>query len=111
VLRFRDLRIAKAVFQAMHLGLHREQTAECAAGLLEDGAAGVREAVLREIPDGQGGRLQNSSGVRLVQPGHHLQEGGLAGAVRAAEADPFTVRDLPRDAIEQDTVPEGLGEL
>ena len=47
--------------------------------------------------------------VRLVEPGHHLQQGGLAGAVRPAQADPLAIGDLPRDVVEEDAVAEGLG--
>ena len=67
---------------------------------LEDGAAGVGEAVLRQVADGQRRRLEDGARVGLVEPGHHPQQRGLAGAVRAAQADALAIGDLPRDVVE-----------
>ncbi len=52
-----------------------------------------------------------AAGVRLVEAGEHLEQRGLAGAVRPAQADTVAVADLPGDVIEQGAVAEGLGEV
>ena len=91
--------------------LDREQLLERAAGLFEDRAAGVGQTVLRQVADRQRRRLENRPAVGLVEPRHHLEQGGLAGAVRAAEADALAIGDLPGDVVQQDTVAERLGEL
>jgi len=36
----------------------------------------------------------------LAQPGKQLQQGGLAGAVRAEQAEQLPGRDVERDAVE-----------
>ena len=95
----------------MHLRLHVEQRLEGAAGLLEDGAARVGEAVLRQVADGQPGRLDDGAGVGLLETGQHLEQRGLAGAVRAAQADAVAVADLPGDVLEEGPDAEGLGEV
>ena len=72
---------------------------------------GVGEAVLRQVADRQVGRLDDAAGVRLVEPGQHLEQRRLAGAVRPAQADAIAVADLPGDVVEQRAVAEGLGEV
>ena len=79
-------------------------------GFVEDGAARAGEAVLGEVADRERGRLDDGSGVGLFEACHHAEQGGLARAVRAAEADPFTVGDLPGDVVEENPVAEGLGQ-
>ena len=71
----------------------------------------MRQAVLRQVADGQVGRLDDAAGVRLVEPGQHLEQRRLAGAVRPAQADTIAVADLPGDVVEQRAVAEGLGEF
>ena len=103
--------VAEAVLDVVHLGLHVEQRLEGAARLLEDRAARVGQAVLRQVADGQARRLDDGAGVRLLEPGQHLEQRGLAGAVRAAQADPVAVPDLPGDVFEQGADAEGLGDV
>ena len=43
---------------------------------------------------------ENSSGVGLDQPGDHIEAGGLAGAVRAEQADNFALLHLNGDAFD-----------
>ena len=68
------------------------------------------QAVLRQIADGQPRGLDDQAAVRLVEAGEHLEQGRLAGAVRAAEADPLAVVDLPVDGVEEDAVAKRLAE-
>ena len=111
VLVLRDRRVAKPVLDVVHLGLDVEQRLKRAAGFLEDRAARVRQPVLRQVADRQVGRLDDRARVRLVEAGEHLQQRGLAGAVRAAQADAVAVRDLPRDVVDQGAVAERFGEV
>ena len=110
VLAFGNRRVAQPLLERVHLGFHREQRAERAGGFLEDGPAGVGQAVLRQIADRQRRRLEDGAAVRLVEPGHHAQQRGLAGAVRAAQAHPLARSDLPGDVVEQDAVAESFRE-
>ena len=100
--------VAEALFDVVHLGLHGEQPIEGRAGFFENGAARVRQAVLREISHGQRVGLDDGAAVGLVEPGEHLEQRGLAGAVRAAQPDALAIRDLPRDVLEQDAIAERL---
>jgi len=111
VLGLRNRLVAEPVFQRVHFGFHRQQLAECARRFVEHRTSGVVEAVLRQVADGQSGRLEDGAFVGLVEPGHHLEERGLARAVGSAEADALPIRDLPRDVVEEDAVAEGLGEV
>ena len=102
--------VAEPLFERGDLVAHVEQRLEGEAGLLDQRAAAVVEAVLRQVADGQPGRLDDRAGVGLLEPGEHLEQRGLAGAVRAAEADALAVVDLPADRVEQDAAAEGLAE-
>ena len=42
----------------------------------------------------------------LLQPRHDSEKRGLTGAVRPAEAHSLAPRDLPRDVIQQNAIPE-----
>ena len=86
-----DRRVAEPLLERVHLGLHGEQLPNALRRFVEDRAAGVGEAVLRQVADGQRGRLEDGAGVGLVEPGQHPQQRGLAGAVRAAQADALAV--------------------
>ncbi len=110
VLRFGDARIAEAPLEAVHLGLDCQERRERARRLLEHRVAGVREAVLRQVADGERRGREDGARVGLVEARHHPEEGGLAGAVGAAEAHALTVGDLPGDVVEEGAVAEGLGE-
>ena len=57
-------------------------------------------------PDG----LDDEARVGLLEPGEHLEQRRLAGAVRPAQADALAIVDLPADRVEQHAIAEGLGE-
>ena len=103
--------VAEPLLERVHLGLLVEQLGEGDRRLVEERPPAVVEAVLRQVADGQAGRLDDLARVGLVEAGQHPQEGRLAGAVRAAEADPVALADLPGHVLEQDAVAEGLVEL
>ena len=103
--------VGETMLDVVHLGFDVEQGLKRAAGLLEHRAPLMREAVLRQIADGEAGGLGDDSRVRLVDVGQDLQQRRLAGAVRSAQPHAFPVTDLPGDAIEERAVSEGLGEF
>jgi hypothetical protein len=111
VFSFRNRGITEPLLEIVHLGLDGEELGERARHLFEHGAARMREAVLRKIPDGEGRRFQDGAGVGLVETGHHAQQRRLARAVRSAQSDALAVGDLPRHMVEKHTVAEGLGEF
>ena len=55
----------------------------------------------------------DGAGARLDEPEHRLEEGALAGAVRAAEADELPLGDPERDVVEDGVIadldPDALG--
>ncbi len=89
-----------------------------AGAAAEEGAYGLPRAavrLLREVADGGGGRAEAQPALlRGVQPGQQAQQGGLAGAVGADQADHVPGRDHQVEAGEQDALAvaggEGLGD-
>ncbi len=69
------------------------------------------EAVLRQVAERQRVRFLDDAGVGLVEPGEHLEQRGLAGAVRSAQADAIAIADLPGDVLEQGLLAERLGDV
>ncbi len=58
------------------------------------------QAVLRQIAEGRPLAICTSPPSADDQPGEQTQQGGLAGAVLAAQADPLAGADVPVDAVE-----------
>ena len=111
VIGVRHAGVAQAVLDVVHLRLHVQERLEGAARFLEHRPARVGQAVLRQVADGEARRFDDGARVRVLEAGQHLEQGGLAGAVRAAEADTVAVPDLPGDVFEQRADPEGLGDV
>ena len=111
VLGLGDGRVAQPLLERVHFGLDGEQGRERAARFVEHRPAGMGQAVLRQVADGQRRRLEDGARVGLVEPRHHPEERRLAGAVRAAQTDALPGRDLPRDVVEQDAIAERLGDV
>src|SRR6185436_4258779 len=107
----RNRGVRQLMLDVVHLRLHVEQRLKRAAGLLEHRAPAMREAVLRQVADREIRRLGDDARVGFLEVGQHLEQGGLAGAVRSAQSDTITVPDLPGDAIEERAIAEGLGEF
>ncbi len=111
VLALRHAVVAQPGLERVHLGLLAQQLGEGHRRFVDQRPAAVVEPVLRQVADGEAARGDDLAGIGLVDAGQHPEQGGLAGPVRAAQADPFPVADLPGDVVEEDAVAEGLVEL
>ena len=111
VLDLRHRRVAEALFQGMHLGFHVEQRLKGRGRLVVKRAAGMQEAVLGQVADGQPGGLDNLPPIEVLQPRQHPHQRRLAGAVGPAQADAVAQAELPCHAVEQRSVAEDLREL
>jgi len=68
----------------------------------EGGTVGVDELVaLVEVADQQPPRAGHAAGVRLLEPGHHLEQRGLAVTVAPDDPDPLPRGDAEGDVGEQ----------
>jgi hypothetical protein len=77
-----------------------------------DGALALHLAdVLAEVADGHAGIDDHEAVVRLLLSGDHAEEGGLAGAVRADEADLLALLDAHGGVDEQELVAVLLGDV
>jgi hypothetical protein len=106
VLGLRDGLVGEPVLEQGDLVAHVEQRLEREAGLFVQRVSAVAQAVLRQVPDREAGRLDDRAAVRLVESGEHLQERRLAGPIRASQADALPIVDLPADRVEQDAIAE-----
>src|SRR5207247_7923586 len=80
-----------------------------AADLLEEGAGEVELLrLLGEVADGQVLAAEHGSRVRLLASDQDLEEGRLAGAVRADQAELVPLRELEVDVREQEAAAVGL---
>ena len=85
-----------------------------ADGLAEDGAhrgPGCEDRVLRHVADPEAPAGGARPGRGLLQAGQDLQEGGLAGSVRAHEAHVVALEDTQREPLEKRRRAEGFREL
>jgi hypothetical protein len=57
------------------------------------------------------GRLGDDPAVGFLEASQHLEQGGLAGAVRAAEPHPVAVANLPGDPVEEGSDTECFGDF
>src|SRR5207253_790833 len=81
------------------------QHVEAARDLLPDGVAGPkRVATLVDVSELDGLAEADGAGVGLLLTGDQLEQGRLAGAVGADDADDAVGRQLEREALEQDLV-------
>ena len=111
VLGFGNRLVAEPFLEAVHLGLHGQEVRKCARRLVEDGPAIVRQAILRQIADGERRRFENGARIGLVESRHHAEQRRFSGAVWPAETDAFAFGDLPGDVVEKHTIAESLGQL
>ena len=79
--------------------------------VLQDVLALVEDRLLHQDADAVAGAELGVAVGRLVQAGHHLQHGRLAGAVRSEDADLRARVERDRDVVEDDLVPDRLADL
>src|SRR5688572_488505 len=101
---------AEALRERGDLVAHVEQRLEGEAGLFVQRAAAVAQTVLRQVADRQAGRFDDQAAVGFLEPGEHLEQRRLAGAVRAAQTDALAIVDLPADVVEENAIAERFGE-
>src|SRR5439155_2676634 len=91
----------EATEEAPRPGFRRRRVAH-AADLLQEGAREVKFLrLLSEVADGQVLAPEHGTCVRLLASDQDLEEGRLAGAVRADEAELVALRELEVDVREQ----------
>ena len=61
----------------------------------------IQRHLLREVGDTGAGGHRTAAPIGLLVPGEHLQEGGLAAAIAAQQANPLPSLDLPGDAVQE----------
>ena len=95
---------AQAVLQCGHVFGRGE-------GLVKDGAPGHLDGFLLQIAND--GVLGEADGALVagIATGDDLEQGGLAGTVRADQRDTVAYADTQRRALEEDAFAEGLGEV
>ena len=96
------------------LGLHFAELVEDGEALVEDAAAGEREAVLRQVADGHALDVGAQAVVQCFDAGEDLQQRGFARAVAADQPGALVGRDQPVDVFEEEFVAvafAGVGEL
>ena len=94
--------------QRFHLLLHLAQVLEHAHAFGEDGAAGERQAVLRQIALADAFGKGDVAVIERFHAAQDLEQRGLAGAVGADQARALLGRDQPVAVFEQEFVAETL---
>jgi hypothetical protein len=67
----------------------------------EDGAAGKRQAVLRQIAQGDALLGGDGAGIEAFDAGEHLEQRRFPGAIGAHQAGALVGRDQPIDTFEK----------
>ena len=103
--------VEQRVELVLALALVRLDHLEDRADVLLDGQAAEDRGLLRQVADAEAGApVHRQPGdvvaveldaavVGLDQPGDHVEDGGLAGAVRAEQADRLAAPHIKRDAL------------
>ena len=93
------MRSADPLFQGLHLRFHRQEISQGRLNLNKEPLAMVLQTVLGEIAEARPFGDLEIAAIDRDDPGKDLQQGRLAGAVFAAEADPVIGADMPVDGI------------
>ena len=84
------------------LVFERAQVGEDGHAFGEHGAAGKREAFLRQVADGDALLGGDGAGIEALDAGQHFEQRRFAGAVGAHDAGALVGRDQPVDVLEKD---------
>ena len=96
------IELGHAVRQLFLLLFERAQIVEDGHAFGEDGAAGEREAVLREVADAGALLGDHGAGIEAFDAGQHLEQRRFAGAVGADDAGALVGRDQPVGIFKKD---------
>ena len=102
------VRVGHRVRQLLVLDFERADLVEDGEALVEDAAAGEREAVLREVAEGHALGVGALAVVERLDAGEDLEQGGLAGAVAADKAGALIRCDEPVDVLKEQFQAESL---
>ena len=92
-----------AVREFLLLVFERAQVGEDGHALGEDGAAGEREAILRQVAQGDALLRGDGAGIEALDAGQHFKKRGLAGAVGAHNAGALIGRHQPVGILKKDS--------
>ncbi len=71
----------------------------------------LQPGILRQVVDAHAAPHGNRAGVRAIQAGDHAQQGGLAAAVQADQADAVAAVDQQVDLVQQHALAKLLGDV
>ena len=74
------------------------------ADVLGHGLRGIEHEILRQIADDEIALPRHLAGVGLLETGENAEEGGLARAIAADEAEAFAFLDAERGGVEHGAV-------
>ncbi len=114
ILRAGVVEFGDAMRERLQLPLHGVEFGEHRHAFGKDGAAGKREAILRQISRSSALGDDERAVVEGVQAGENLHQRGFAGAVRAHQTDAVVGRDQPVGVFKKKFVAEtfsGAGKL
>ena len=114
VFRAGVVEFAHAAFEDLLLGFERADLVEDGKAFVEDGTAGEVDAVLREIAGADPLHDVERAIVEALNSGERFEQGGLAGAVRADDADALLRGEEPVEVLKKNFGAEafaGFGEL
>src|SRR5439155_27203960 len=87
IFRAQGIDFGHPVRQRLLLLFHVAELVEDGHALVEHRAAGERQPVLRQVPDGEALHASNGARVESVEAGQDAQQRGLAGSVGPDYAD------------------------
>ncbi len=99
--RFR-VGLGDGVGELLVFSFERAELVEDREAFVEDGAAGEREAILRQVADGHAFDVGALAVVERLDAGEDLQQRGFAGAVAADEAGALIRCDEPVDVFKEE---------
>ena len=102
------VRVGHRVRELLVLDFEGADLVEDGEALVEDAAAGEREAVLREVAEGHALGVRALAVVEGLKAAEDLEQGGFAGAVAADKAGALIRRDEPVDIFKEEFWAESL---
>ncbi len=98
----RGIELGHAVRQLFLLFFERPQVVEDSHAFGENGAAGKREAILRQIAEGRAFLGDDGTGIQAFDSRQHLKQRRFSSAVGADDARALVGRHQPIDIFKED---------